>query len=248
MTRNRAGTALVVVMLVVVAALAYGVYRRTSLTAVNQGRIETVAVPTTSAAPPPSAAPVAVFIGDFTKGTDAGGIDEANWTSIVLNNARKTTTLRAAVVGEGSGYVVRRSSPTFPDQVRRFVTPEARIVVISGSRNDVIADPAEVQAAATETFDLVHRLAPAAGLIAIGPTWSTVDPTPKVIATRDAVRQAALSARAYFIDPIEQRWFTTGEPGLIGADNVHPTDLANRRMADYVMPVFVEALTETRRE
>lgn len=247
MTGRRAETAAVAVLLIVVTALAYGVHRRTTATAVDEQALAAVVAPTSVAAPPEAVAPVALFIGDFTKGTDAGGLDEANWTALLLGNTQRTMQLRAAVVGEGSGYVVRRSAPTFADQVRRFVNPVDRIVVISGSRNDVIAAPAEVLEAAKETFALVHRLAPAAALLAIGPTWGTVDPSPEILATRDAVREAALQAGAYFVDPIEQRWFATGEPGLIGADNVHPTDLANRRMADYLTPVFIEALTRTAR-
>lgn len=247
MTGRRAETAAVAVLLIVVAVLAYGVHRRTTATAVDEQALAAVVAPSSVVTPPEAIAPLALFIGDFTKGTDAGGLDDANWTAILLRNTAQTTRLRGAVVGEGSGYVVRRSAPTFVDQVRRFVTPVDRIVVISGSRNDVIAAPAEVLAAAQETFALVRRLAPAAALLAIGPTWGTVVPSPEILATRDAVRQAAMRAGAYFVDPIEQGWFATGEPGLIGPDNVHPTDLGNQRVADYLTPVFIEALTRTTR-
>ena len=58
------------------------------------------------------------------------------------------------------------------------------------------------------------------------------------------MRDAAETAHAHFIDPIEDNWFTNGEPGLIGSDSVHPTDLGNQRIAQYLYPLFVQLMSE----
>ena len=57
---------------------------------------------------------MAVFIGDFTGGSDEGGVGDKNWTSILSADIQKTMPLRTVVdySGGGSGYVVRGPSPT----------------------------------------------------------------------------------------------------------------------------------------
>jgi hypothetical protein len=121
------------------------------------------------------------------------------------------------------------------------------VVAISGSRNDVVAVPNQVTADASETYSLVQSLAPRAQLIVIGPTWGNSEPNDQILQTRDSVRDAAAAANASFVDPIEDRWFTNGEPGLVGSDNVHPTNVANARIAEYLYPIFIQALTRDTR-
>jgi lysophospholipase L1-like esterase len=244
--KSKLGTITVLASLVTAGLLAAGVAYKLNDTEVSAQRIEAPpAVPAGSETPTePSDAPLAVFIGDFTQGTDDGGQGDRNWTSILAADVRSHTPLRTAATGEGSGYVIRGANPTFGDQVRRVVTPDARVVVISGSRNDVVANPKEVTAAAMEAYKLVETLAPRAKLIVIGPSWGSFEPSEQVLQTRDAVRDAALAANAYFADPIDDKWFTSGEPGLIGPDNVHPTDLANRRIAEYIYPLFAPSVMQ----
>ena len=47
-------------------------------------------------------------------------------------------------------------------------------------------------------------------------------------------------AGAAFVDPIAERWFV-GQPGLIGADGVHPTDAGHEYMADKIAPAHQRA-------
>jgi hypothetical protein len=190
--------------------------------------------------------PRAVFIGDFTQGSEEGGNGPMNWTSILATEVRKIAPLRIAVDnnGEGSGYVIRANSPTFGDEVRRLVASDPRIVVISGSRTDVVAHPSQVADAAREAYHSVSELAPRAQLIVIGPTWGSGTPSDQILQTRDAVRDAAEAAHAHFVDPIAGDWFTNGESGLIGFDSVHPTDLGNQRIAQHMYPLFVQLMSE----
>lgn len=241
----RLGTAAVVTLSLVVALLAIGLNDKLHRTAVSAQRISAVPTVTPTAEPaPPKKDPSIVFIGDFTDGSNEGGKGGKNWTALLgdIVNQRIRVRIVADSSGGGSGYVVRGSSPTFADQVRRLVTPDATLVAISGSRNDVVADPAAVTASALETFGLVRSFAPRAGLIVIGPTWGRSEPNDEILRARDAVRDAAEQAGALFVDPIADAWFTNGDPGLIGADNVHPTDAGNSRIAELLLPVFAAAL------
>lgn len=217
---------------------------RTTLTAQNIA--PPLVIPKPESEPADNDAALVVFIGDFTQGSDEGGDGPMNWVSLLAAKVRKVAPLRTAVDdnGEGSGYAVRASSPTLGEEVRRLVAPQTRMVVMSGSRNDVVAQPDEVSAAARDAYRAISQSAPHAQLIVIGPTWGSGAPSADILRTRDAVRDAAETAHGHFIDPIEENWFTSGELGLIGSDSVHPTDLGNQRIAQYLYPLFVQLMSE----
>jgi hypothetical protein len=243
--KSRLGAGLVLLLLIVVGLLTTGLVHKMGNTDVSRQPIKPPPAIASTAVDADSTAPVAVFIGDFVQGSDEGGEGDTNWTSILTADIKKSMPLRTVVDdgGGGSGYVVRGPSPTFPEQVRRIVNQDARVVTISGSRNDVVADPSQITAAAEDTYRLVQQLAPEARLIVIGPTWGDQDPSDEILQTRDAVRTAAASANAEFIDPIADKWFSNGEAGLVGSDGVSPTDLANLRMAENLYPVFAQNLS-----
>ena len=243
--KNKFGGVVVLALLVTVGLLAMGVANKMRKTAVSAQAIERPPAATTVSDSPSAVAPLAVFFGDFIEGSPDGGDGDKYGPPFSPRKLRKRCHCgRSSMQRRGSGYVVRGNRPTFSEQVRRHVTPDARVVAISGSRNDVVADPNEVTAAALETYSLVQSLAPRAKLIVIGPTWGNTEPTDQILQTRDSVRDAAASANAYFVDPILGRWFTDGEPGLIGSDHVHPTELANARIAEHLYPIFSQALSE----
>ena len=219
--KSKLSSVMILVLLVITGFLAHEVMNKMTRTAVSaQNIVPQLAIATTESEPANNDEPLAVFIGDFTQGSDEGGVGAMNWTSILAAEVRKVAPLRIAVDdnGEGSGYVIRAASPTFGDEVRRLVASETRMVVISGSRNDVVAEPNQVAAAAREAYHSVSELAPRAQLIVIGPTWGSNKPSDQILQTRDAVRDAAEAAHAHFVDPIQDDWFTNGEPGLIGSD------------------------------
>ncbi|MDD4866515.1 MAG: SGNH/GDSL hydrolase family protein [Mycobacterium sp.] len=237
----------IVVLAVVTGFLVHEVMNEMTRTAVSAQTVEPkVAIATTWQKPGKSDAPLAVFIGDFSQGSEEGGAGARNWISILAAQVRKVTPLRIAVDNEGedSGYVLRGHSPTYGEEVRRLVSRDTRMVVISGSRSDVIAPPDRVEAAAEEAYRSVHKLAPQAQLLVIGPTWGGTKPSDEILETRDAVRAAAGEARAHFVDPLQENWFDDGTPGLIGSDGVHPTDLGNQLMAQHIYPLFVRLVSE----
>lgn len=247
-SRHLAGNLLLVVLVAAVAVLAVGVRGRLEQTAVSSQAIAPITESTVAEPTVEEGRRLAVFIGDFTSGSDEGGTGEKNWISILSREIQRSVALRVIVQSDAgdSGYVLRGSSPTFADQVRRLVSRAADLVVVSGSRNDVVASPIQVTSAALEAFELIRALAPRAKLIVIGPTWGSAEPSDRILQTRDAVRDAAVVSNAQFVDPIADRWFTNGEPGLIGLDSVHPTDLANIRIAERLRPLILAALTEKR--
>jgi lysophospholipase L1-like esterase len=238
---------LLLLLVGVVVGMAIEVARKSDATSVARQPV----LPIVSANQPESMGPTVpqpalVFIGDFTDGSNEGGVGDQNWTALVGNDIRQTRSVRVVADGNGggSGYVVRGSSPTFSDQVRSLVTADAKVVVISGSRSDVVVETSAITAAALETYSLVHTLAPRAILVVVGPTWGTSNPSDAVLATRDALREAAAASMAYFVDPIGDAWFTKGEPGLIGSDSVHPTDAGHHRISELMTPIVTAALNQ----
>ncbi len=75
----------------------------------------------------------------------------------------------------------------------------------------------------------------------IGPPWPTANPPEGVLRIRDALHYQAGIAGAVFVDPIAERWFV-GQPELIGADGVHPTDAGHAYMADKIAPLIERAI------
>ena len=115
------------------------------------------------------------------------------------------------------------------------------LVVFFGSRNDQGVDPAQLSMLAYGTFQLARRIAPSATFLIIGPPWPTANPPAAVVRIRDALQYQAGLAGAKFVDPIAERWFV-GQPELIGADGVHPTDAGHEYMADKIAPLIAAAI------
>jgi hypothetical protein len=244
--KSKHSSVMILALLIITGVLAHEVMNKMTRTAVSaQAIAPQLAIATNGAKSANNDGPLAVFIGDMTQGSDEGGVGATNWTSLLAAEVRKVAPFRMAVDnnGEGSGYAIRASSPTFDEDVRRLVTSDTRMVVISGSRADVVAEPNQVAAAARETYHSVSELAPRAQLIVLGPTWGSNKPIDQVLQTRDAIRGAAEAAQAHFVDPIQDNWFTDGEVGLIGSDGVHLTDLGNLRVAQHMYSVFVRLIT-----
>ena len=244
--KSKHSSVMILVLLLITGFLAHEVMNKMTRTAVAAPDIAPqLAIATTGPKLANNDGPFAVFIGDFTQGSDEGGVGAVNWTSILAAEVRKVAPLRITVDnnGEGSGYAIRASSPTFDEEVRRLVTSDTRMVVISGSRADVVAEPNQVAASARDTYHSVSELAPRAQLMVMGPTWGRNKPSDQILQTRDAVRGAAEAAHAHFVDPIQDDWFTNGEVGLIASDGVHPTDLGNQRIAQYMYPEFVRLIS-----
>lgn len=234
------GNAAVIFLVITVAVLTVAVNRWARETRPPQ-HFPGIAAGTSMAPPIPAGLATVAFIGDFTTGSDQGGEGDRNWTAQVAALLAADHPIRVVTENSGgSGYVIRGGLATFPDQVRTIVTPEAKVVVIAGSRNDMTATPHDVLTAAADTYVTVHQKAPAAALLVVGPSWLNDQPPLQLLQTRDAVKAAADAGGAIFIDPIADHWFD--KPGLVGSDGSRPTDEGHHAMAAALAPLVSSAL------
>jgi peptidoglycan/LPS O-acetylase OafA/YrhL/lysophospholipase L1-like esterase len=183
-------------------------------------------------------------VGDsFVTGSDMGGVSTTNWTSLAagqLQSDGEVDITRSAA--GGSGYVARGPRNTiFDELVRSSVGPKTAVVVFFGSINDRGSGPEVVGAAAAKAYADAKRMAPKAKLLVIGPTWKEADVPAEILASRDAIRGAAQSAGAQWVDPIAEKWFF-GQPTLIGSDETHPTDQGHAYLAKQILPHLKKVL------
>ncbi len=204
-------------------------------------------VPASDAAPPSHRAaadgrpvPVAIIGDSLTAGTDAGGLDGANWTAIM---ARKATAaglpLQLAVSAHsGSGYLTAGGEgTTFLSEARRIVTADDRVVIVFGSCND----NADVTAVAEATFSAIERNAPNAKVIAISPPPRGSAVSPNLARLGIEIRMAAARKNVTFVDSVRDGWFCD-RVDLIGADGWHPNDAGHRYLADKITPLVLAAI------
>jgi lysophospholipase L1-like esterase len=188
---------------------------------------------------------VAVIGDSYTAGSAEGGNGWANWASRLVADLQPTTRIELSKVATGGiGYLSTGTAGiTFLDEAKRAVTPDVKVVIVLGSRND-LGQPGDVGAAATSVYDIVRAQAPAAKLIIVGPPWINEDVPAGITAARDDIRAAAQRAGATFVDPIADRWFFGADSLLIGSDHIHPTDTGHRYMADKIRPYLQDALVK----
>jgi lysophospholipase L1-like esterase len=183
---------------------------------------------------------VAVIGDSYTTGGALGGKGPKGWTTRAWQIlAAQRTAVTADVNAEGgAGYGTRGSHGSlFEDLAEGVVKPDDALVVFFGSRNDQNVDATQLSILAYGTFQLARSLAPSASFLVIGPPWPTANPPQSVLRIRDALRYQASIAGAKFVDPIALGWFV-GQPELIGADGVHPTDAGHAYMAEKIAPLI----------
>ncbi|MGZ8802269.1 MAG: Rv0518 family GDSL lipase [Mycobacterium sp.] len=183
---------------------------------------------------------IAVVGDSYTTGGDEGGSGTKGWTTQVwqaLTQHGIAVTPTVAAEG-GAGYCTRGNrGSVFEDLTVRAVKPTDVLVVFFGSRNDMDVDPTRLSIAMYGTLKMARQIARSAKFLVIGPPWPTADPPPAIRRIRDVLGYQAELAGAAFLDPIAARWFV-GEPELIGADGVHPTDAGHTYMAEKLAPLI----------
>jgi lysophospholipase L1-like esterase len=183
---------------------------------------------------------VAVIGDSYTTGGEEGGLGPQGWTARAWQTLAQTRRLITADVGAegGAGYGTRGNRGSlFEDLTAATVEPDDALVVFFGSRNDQHVEATQFSILVYGTFQLARRLAPSAKFLVIGPPWPTADPPVEILRIRDTLRYQAGIAGAMFVDPITEGWFV-GQPGLIGADGVHPTDAGHAYMAEKIAPLI----------
>lgn len=192
---------------------------------------------------PPAQREVKVIsaLGDsYTGGSNMGGYKLKNWTSqlaALLSNDDVEVAAGNKGFG-GSGYVKRGpTEKVIGEGVAEAFNERTDFAVLFGSINDRTQDVNAVAAAADKAMVDTKALVPQARLVVVGPAWMKPEVPAAIYAIRDVVKAAAEKNGAYFIDPLAEQWFFA-EPGLIGADNTHPTDEGHAYMARKMQPHF----------
>lgn len=191
------------------------------------------------------------FIGDsYTSGAGTDSGKKHRFPALVSSELGVPT----QVLGyNGSGYVARGPKPyntTFPEAAKK-VNPEARLVVVFGSRNDAATEdttitPKQIRKSAEETIATIRERDPRATIVIVGPPWINNKPPDRIVKARTSVRTAADKAGVTFVDPIDEEWFgeedqiSDGKSELIADDHIHPTDEGHeylaRRFSQIVRP------------
>lgn len=185
------------------------------------------------------------FVGDsYTSGAGTDSGETSRYPALVGASLGVPVQVRGF---NGSGYVARGPKPydtTFPEAARQ-VDPEARLVVVFGSRNDAASDDVDItsrqiRTKVAETVAEIRQRAPRAQIVLIGPPWINNKPPARIEQARDAVRAAADDAGVPFVDPLEAGWFAEedeiedGKSRLIADDHIHPNDEGHRYLAQKI--------------
>lgn len=204
--------------------------------AANAGNTVTTTTPTRNV----------VVLGDsYAGGSSMDSGPTYRWPALLAG--RDGFTVHVLAVG-GSGFTVdgpHKPDTSIPDQatkVTRDGVPD--VVVIMAARNDIHQSAVpKVGPAVTDAMATIHRLAPNAHVLVVGPVWAG-ETTPhlyRVFATLEW--RATKAAGGRYIDGATQPgpWFA-GHPDMIGADHIHPTDAGHSLMADKINPALRLAL------
>jgi lysophospholipase L1-like esterase len=151
-----------------------------------------------------------------------------------------------AITADGSGYSAPGSLFLRFGNLARQVPVGADVVVVVGSEDDARFGYRPVRFAADLTLAVIKEAAPDARLLIVATPWVNASAPHGILASRDAVRDAADAAGAVFLDPIAEGWWGGAGDGSVGADGLHPTDLGHAKLAERIAP-FVRALLEQQR-
>ncbi len=193
---------------------------------------------TTTADPGPApagaaAASTVVVLGDSIS-TGFQTSVEASWPNVLVQDFARTGVNITLLNGarNGAGYVEPGDGDLpFAAQAEADVVPQAAVVVVYGSENDVGQDVTQIGDQVRKTVAVIRDKAPAAQILLVGPAAVQDDPDEGLLAVRDAIASAADATGASFVDPIQLGWFTGQEATLIGPDGDHPSVLGHEYLA-----------------
>jgi hypothetical protein len=173
-------------------------------------------------------------IGDAASGATSAG---TAWPALVAKDL-KVTVHPSAVAGEG--YVTKGAGgATFVKDAAK-VSPTSTVVVFFGGASDVSQTALAVVQAEGEAIAAVHKQAPRAKVIIVGPTSTATKAPQPLLRVRDAERTAALGAKVRFVDPIAAKWLS-GQSGVTGAGGV-PTDKGQKLIQAAIAAVLQPAV------
>ena len=93
---------------------------------------------------------------------------------------------------------------------------------------------------ATQTLADAAARAPQARLIVIGPVPTRPGRTAELASVRAVLKTVAQTARADFVDPVQEKWFDVS--ALWSASDPAPSPAGNRRLADRMSAILTPLL------
>lgn len=198
----------------------------------------------TSTAPETSGDPgvLAVYGDGYSSGNSEGGTGAAGWPALVADQLGMQLQLSAATL---AGYVnVGSTGQTYPQLVESAPVADAAVTVVFGSRNDADATPAQVQAAAEQTFAEIAAASPGTALLVIGPAWTGASPPAALTAVSAALRTAAEAAGGTYVDPLAEGWFADPTGLVSAADGISVLDAGHTYLAEQIAPLVEAALAD----
>lgn len=200
--------------------------------------------------PPPT---VAVFIGDsYTAGagSEQGGFVPIvargrDWQSVNLGRGGTGfVTKPDQAPAEAQAACGRDYCESYLEMIPAAVAAAPDVVVVSGGRNDTVADPAVAASAAELFFATLRTSLPEATIVVVSPLWDSDEPPRELGLLATAVRRSALSVGADYLD-IGQP--LAGRPEYMSDDGVHPDDAGYAAIATVISSALktVPALTSS---
>jgi hypothetical protein len=141
----------------------------------------------------------------------------------------------------GAGYAMPgQYGDTFLDEVDRVVTPDARVVIVFGSDND-LGEP-QLGARVEQTFSRIHELAPHAKMIVVGPPATPAQSPQHLASIRDVLRDQTAKAGGTFVDPVALGWFRVNGSSMVVSDGEHPNEPGERFLGGKMADLITDAM------
>lgn len=193
-----------------------------------------------SVSPTPSATagaarPVAVFLGDsYASGTGASRPSK-RWVDLV---SLDKGWVEKNVSQDSSSYSSEAGGTSYRARMAAVAATGAQIVVVSGGRNDVNVDPAQLRADARATFVGIQTALPKARIFVVSPTWGN-DPAPQGLTNVISIVMAeAMRAGVTYLDIGEPMF---GDSSMMAVDGWHPNDAGHAAIAKAVEKALTQA-------
>jgi lysophospholipase L1-like esterase len=193
-----------------------------------------------SVSPTPSATagaarPVAVFLGDsYASGTGASRPSK-RWVDLVsLDKGWVEKNLSQ----DSSSYSSEAGGTSYRARMAAVAATGAQIVVVSGGRNDVNGDPAQLRADVRATFVGIQTALPKARIFVVSPTWGN-DPAPQGLTNVISIVMAEAKRTGVTYLDIGQPMF--GDSSMMAVDGWHPNDAGHAAIAKAVEKALTQA-------
>lgn len=175
-----------------------------------------------------AAAPTVAFVGDsYTSGVGSTSPAQG-WPTVAATQNEWSAQVFAQ---GGTGYRNGEPGANYAARLDAIIDASPAAVIVAGGRNDLAFTPGEVEASATDFLTSLRDRLPGVAVYVVAPWWDDDDPPAEFWAVSDAIRAAAESSGAVFIDTGQP---LAGRAELLTPDGVHPNDAGHAALGETV--------------